>query len=237
MTAPLYKNTVLQRLDAASIQRLELRPVELELRHEMEHPGTTIDNIFFIEEGVASMTVTLKDGSQVEAGMFGYESVVGVSALMGVRRSLNPVYMQVPGRGFASPVDLARREFQRFAEFHDLVLRYVQAQLTQSTQTAACNAKHDVEQRLARWLLICKDRGNKPDFEISQEFMADMLGISRPSVSIAAGLLKQKGLIEYRRGAILILDEKRLGERACECYQVVREHLTNFAEFDTGFVV
>ncbi len=237
LSARAYKNTVLQHLRPGSIERLEPRAVTLEARHEMEFPGQLIEHLFFIEEGAGSMTVTLQDGSQVEAGMFGYESVVGVSALMGVRRSLNRVYMQVAGWGYSVQLERARTEFRRVEEFHDLALRYVQAQLTQSAQTAACNAKHDVEQRLARWLLICADRANKPDFEISQEFLADMLGNSRPSVSIAAGMLKQQGLIDYRRGAIRILDAKRLEAKSCECYEVVRSHLANFAEFDTGFVV
>ncbi len=169
--------------------------------------------------------------------MFGYESVVGASALMGVRRSLNRVYMQVAGHGYACSVESARREFQRCGRFQDLALRYVQAQLTQSAQTAACNAKHHVEQRLARWMLICGDRANKPDFGISQEFLGDMLGISRPSVSIAAGHLKALGVIEYNRGVIQILDRVALEARSCECYQVVKEHLQNYLEFDTGFVV
>ncbi len=205
--------------------------------HEMEFPGSSIDHIFFVEEGVASQTVTLQDGSQVEAGMFGYEAAVGVSALMGVRKSLNRVYMQIPGRGYMSPIECARREFDRMGGFHSLALRYVQTQLTLTAQTAACNVKHDVEKRLARWLLICADRAAKDDFEISQEFLADMLGTARPSVSIAAGHLKQKGLIQYSRGLIRILDAKRLEEHACECYLVVKQHLDNFLEFDAGYVV
>jgi len=233
----VYQNTVLQHLDPDSIRRLAIEPVKLELGHEMEFSGNSIGHIFFIEEGIGSMTVTLKDGSQVEAGMFGYESVVGVSALMGVRRSLNRVYMQLGGHGYMSPMEAARREFKRGEMFQNLALRYVQAQLTQSAQSAACNAKHDVEQRLARWLLICADRSNKANFVMSQEYLSDMLGISRPSVSIAAGLLKQRGLIDYARGAIRILDAKALEETACECYQVVKDHLDNIAEFDTGFVV
>ncbi len=232
-----YRNTVLQHLDPESIERLALQPVVLEVGHEMEFSGNAIGHIFFIEEGIGSMTVTLKDGSQVEAGVFGYESVVGVSALMGVRRSLNRVYMQLGGHGYMSPVEAARKEFRRGEKFQDLALRYVQAQLTQSAQSAACNAKHDVEQRLARWLLNCADRANRPDFLMSQEYLSEMLGISRPSVSIAAGLLKQRGLIDYARGAIRVLDAKRLEETACECYQVVKAHLDNIAEFDTGSVV
>lgn len=232
-----YRNTLLKHFDAEVIGRLGLRKVCLEQGHEMEYPGSSIDNLFFIEEGVGSMTVTLRDGSQVETGMFGFESVVGVSALMGVRRSLNRVYMQVAGWGYASAMERACKEFDRGDQFHQLTLRYVQMQLTQSAQTAACNVKHDVEQRLARWLLTCADRANSLDFEISQEFLANMLGSARPSVSIAAGHLKQQSLIDYSRGVMHIKDMAGLEARACECYLVVRDHLHNLLEFDTGFVV
>ena len=231
-----YKNTVLQHLDTAAVGRLQLRPVELELRYEMEFPGKAIRHLFFIEEGAASMTVTMKDGSQTEACLFGFESVIGVSALMGVRQSLNRVYMQLAGHGYASATDVARAEFRRGGAFHDLALRYVQAQLTQSAQSAACNVKHAVEQRLARWLLTCADRANTTVYPMSQEFLADMLGISRPSVSIAAGLLKQQGLIEYSRGMIHLLDVPALNSTACECYGVVKDHLDCLTEFDPGYV-
>lgn len=232
-----YRNSLLKHFSSEMIERLAPRRLDLELGHEMEYPGSSIEQLFFIEEGVGSMTVTLQDGSQVEAGMFGFESVVGVSALMGVRRSLNRVYMQVAGWGYAIPVDKARKEFARGELFHELALRYVQAQLTQSAQTVACNAKHDIEQRLARWLLICSDRANRANFGISQEFLADMLGAARPSVSIAASHLKQQGLIDYSRGVIHIIDAAGLEARACECYLVVKRHLDNIMEFDTGFVV
>lgn len=232
-----FRNKILQTLDEHEIERLCLRPVKLEVMHEMEYPGSAVEHIFFVEEGVASQTVTLQDGSQVEAGMFGYEAAIGVSALMGVRKSLNRVYMQIPGRGFMSPIECARREFERMGTFHSLALRYVQMQVTLSAQTTACNTKHEVEKRLARWLLICADRAAKDHFEISQEFLSEMLGTARPSVSIAAGHLKQKGLIEYSRGTVRILDAKRLESHACECYLVVKEHLDNFLEFDTGYVI
>jgi CRP-like cAMP-binding protein len=236
-TPTIYRNKILQNLPPEAIERLNLRRVTLEVGREMEYPGSPIDHLFFIEEGVGSMTVTLRDGSQVEVGMFGYESAVGISALMGTRRSLNRVYMQIAGRGFYCTVSSARREFRLGAEFHHVALRYVQAQLTQATQSAACNAKHDVEQRLARWLLLCADRAHSEQFGILQEFLADMLGSTRPTVTTAAGLLRERGLIEYVRGTITIVDRKGLEARACECYEVVRHHLDNYVEFDTGFVV
>ena len=232
-----FRNRLLQSLDAASLDRLNLRPVTLEVRHEIEYPGNTIDNIYFIEEGVGSMTTTFKDGSQVEVGLFGFEAAMGVSGLMGTKHSLNRVYMQIAGHGFASPMEAATREFRRFEKFHDLALRYAQAQLTQATQSAGCNARHELEQRLARWLLLCSDRARSENFSISHEFLADMLGVSRPTISVAAARMKEHGLINYTRGIIHIIDFPGLEKISCECYRVVKNHLDNYLDFDTGFVV
>ncbi len=227
MRASLFKNKLLQNLDASSIQRLSLRPVTLELRYEMALLGSPIENLFFIEEGIGSMTTTFSDGSQVEVGLFGYESVIGVSALMGAKHSLNRVYMQLAGHGFSSPMNLARKEFALCGRFQHLALYYVQAQLTQATQSAGCNAKHHIEERLARWLLLCADRARADNFSISHEFLASMLGSTRPTVSLAAAALRENGLIEYSRGVIRILHHKRLEQRACECYRVVKDYLDN----------
>lgn len=237
MPEPSFRNTLLRHLDADTIHRLQLRRVELPVLHTLEHPGSRIDHLFFIEEGIGSMTTRFEDGIQVETSMFGYESAVGVSAMMGTKRSLNGIFMQLAGYGFASPVRVALEEFRRGERFQELTLRYVQAQLTLSTQNAACNAVHTHEQRLARWLLICCDRARKQHLEMAQEFVSQMLGSTRSTVSIAASGFKAKGFIDYSRGAIRIKDPKGLEAEACECYRVVREHLENFADFDTGFVV
>src|SRR5215208_5920825 len=114
--------------------------------------------MYFIEEGLGSMTTMFKDGSQVEVSLFGNEAVIGVSALIGTKQSLNNVYMQVAGHGFLCSMQAAAQEFLKRGRFHDMVLRYVQAQLVQTAQTAGCNAKHDATQRMARWLLLCADR-------------------------------------------------------------------------------
>jgi CRP-like cAMP-binding protein len=232
-----FKNTILKSLARDIIMRLQLRPVVFELGHEIESPGSPIHNLFFVEEGMASMTTTFRDGAQVEVGMFGYESVIGVSALMGTRRSLNRVYTQIEGCGYSSPVQAARTEFRRCEDFQDITLRYVQAQLVQAMQSAGCNAKHELEQRLARWLLICADRAHSNIFKISHEFLADMLGVTRPTVSTTAALLKERKLIEYTRGVINIVDVAGLERQSCECYQVIKNHLDNYLEFDTGIVV
>jgi CRP-like cAMP-binding protein len=224
-----FNNTILAHLDARTIERLQLRPVKLERKHTIEEPGDEIKNLYFIEEGIGSMTNTFKDGAQVEVGMFGKESVMGASYLMGTRKSLNKIYMQLAGHGFKCSSDVALREFQRGEVFHDLALRYVQAQLMQTAQSAGCNARHDLEQRLSRWLLLCHDRANSDLMPITQEFLADMLGSGRPTVTVTANKLQKQGMIEYRRGNVRIIDRKRLEHTACECYRIVRNHLDSYA--------
>jgi CRP-like cAMP-binding protein len=232
-----FSNSLLNALDAESIARLQLHPVKFELMHEIEYPGNPIDHLFFVEAGMASMTTTFLNGSQVEVGMFGFESVIGVSALMGTKRSLNRVYTQIAGHGYSSNVDLARREFDRGELFQILALRYVQTQLVQTIQSAGCNAKHNFEERLARWLLICADRAQSSQFKMSHDFLADMLGGTRPTLSTAAGLLKEKGLIEYTRGEIHIIDLPGLERASCECYRVIKDHLDNYTEFGSTIEV
>ena len=231
-----FKNSLLKALGPEIVSRLSLHPVLFELGHEIEFPGKPIEKLFFVEEGMASMTTTFEDGSQVEVSMFGYESIVGVSALMGTKRSLNRVYTQIAGSGYSCPIEIARREFAQAGSFHSLALRYVQAQLVQTAQTAACNIKHGVDQRFARWLLLCADRTHSHTFKLSHELLASMLGNTRSSVSVAAGIFKAEGLIEYTRGTIHIPDIVRLEKRSCECYRVIKDHLDNYTEFDSGIV-
>ena len=235
MNASRFKNTLLRKLDDATIDRLDLHPIKFEVLHEIEFPGSPLTHIYFVEEGMASMTTTFQDGSQVEVGMFGYESVIGISALMGTRRSLYRIYTQIEGRGYVCTVDCARTEFLRGGPFQTLTLRYLQAQILQAAQTAGCNAKHSMEQRLARWLLLCADRVQTDTLKLSHEFLADMLGSTRPTLSITAGALRDQGIIDYSRRSIRILDPRRLEVKACECYRVIKNHLDNYAEFDTAF--
>lgn len=227
MRTSSFQNKLLNYLDASAIERLYLRPTTLPLRQELESPGSPIQNLFFIEDGFASMTTAFHDGAQVEVAIFGYESVVGTSALMGVKRSLNRTYMQLAGHGFYCPMKVARKEFDRYEGFHDLILRDAQAHLTRARQAAGCNARHEVEERLASWLLLCADRAKSDRFTISHEFLAEMLGSTRPTVSLAAATLRNGGLIDYSRGTMRILDHRRTEERACECYRVLKEHFTN----------
>ena len=153
---------------------------------------------------------------------------------MGTKLSLNRVYTQIAGFGFSCSIQAARLEFNKCGVFQTITLRYVQAQLVQAMQSAGCNAKHGTDQRLARWLLTCADRARSNSFMMSHEFLGYMLGSSRPTVSLAAGVLKDEKLIRYSRGMIHLLDRAGLEKRACECYQVINRHLDTYAEFDSG---
>lgn len=232
MNVPPFKNSILRSLDPETIARLQLKPLTLQSGREIENPGEPIEHLIFIEDGIGSMTNTFKDGFQVEVGMFGYESVMGASALMGTRRSLNKVYMQMSGHGLSCRMPLATLEFQRFGRFHDLVIRSVQALLVQACQSAGCNAHHNLSQRLSRWLLLCSDRSESLTLNLTHEYLADMLGSNRSTVSIAAEHLQNEGLIRYSRGKVVILNRPGLEERACECYRAVRDHLANYLEVE-----
>ena len=221
----VYRNTLLRTLSPEIIQRLHLNPVTLPLRFDIENPGNEIHHIIFLEDGIASMTATFFDGTQVELGVLGFESVLCASALLGTQISLNRVYMQIAGRGFTSPTASARREFALHGEFHNLVLRSNQADFLQTAQTAGCNARHTVEERLSRWLLLCADRIESPTLNLPHEHIASMLGCNRSTVTVAAGDLQRSGLIKYSRSKIQLLDRPGLEDRACECYRTLFDYL------------
>jgi CRP-like cAMP-binding protein len=230
-----FKNVILARLDPEVIDRLDLKRVELPVNREIEFPGNRIAHLFFIEEGIASMTVTFESGFEVEVALAGSESILGTSSMMGTRRSLNRVYMQIGGYGYSSVMAVARKEFKRAEQFHDLTLRYLQAQFIQSAQTAGCNAHHTLQQRMARWLLLCADRVGDSVLPLSHVFMADMLGVTRSSVTVVAGRLQERNLIQYARGKIRLIDIAGLEALACECYSVVRDHLHSLADIEEGY--
>jgi CRP-like cAMP-binding protein len=235
MNRETFKNFLLQRLGREVIDRLELKRVELPVNREIEYPEKRIAHLIFIEEGIASMTATFKDGFQVEIALAGSEAVLGASSMMGTRRSLNRVYMQIAGYGYSSPTAIATKEFKRAGKFHDLTLRYLQAQFIQSAQTAGCNARHTVEQRMARWLLLCSDRIGNGVLPLSHDFLADMIGVTRTSVTLVALRLQERNLIQYTRGKVKLIDRAGLEAMACECYRVVRDHLSSLVDNDETY--
>jgi CRP-like cAMP-binding protein len=230
-----HRNTLLSHLPADCLERLNLFRVNLPSEREIEFPGNEIKHLFFPEVGVASMTTTFSDGGQVEVGLCGYESVLGASYLLGTGRSLNRVFMQIPGWGYSTKSSVAAAEFARHEDFHLLVLRYTQAQFIQSTQTAGCNARHSIQQRLARWLLLCHDRSAERNIPLAHQYIAEMLGNQRTSISLQAGRLQKLGLIRYTRSNIEVIDRSGLEKIACECYKTVRDHLAHYADSNWDF--
>lgn len=222
-----FRNSVLRALPSDSIERLHLAPLLLPLRYSIESPGCEIGPLIFLEDGVASMTTTYVNGTEVELNVLGYEGLLGSSLLTGTTRSLNRVYMQIAGRGYTSSHANARLEFARHGQFHDLTLASSQAQFLQTAQTAGCNAIHTVEQRLARWLLLCFDRVEGEIVLLPHEHIAAMLGCNRSTVTVAAGRLQHEGIISYTRGKIHLNDRAGLEVHACECYRLLFDYLTD----------
>jgi hypothetical protein len=230
MNTVVFRNKLLRALAPEITGRLGLEPLELPAGQEIENPGEPIAHLIFLEDGVGSMTTTFNDSFQVEVGLFGYESVMGGSALIGTRLSLNRVYMQVGGHGNSCQTALAVTEFSRFGHFHDVVLRYQQALLIQACQSVGCMSHHVIAERLSRWLLLCADRSESHILELTHEYLGHMLGTNRSTVSRVAGELRAEGLIRYSRGKITITDRGGLEAKSCECYRAVKNHLDSYLE-------
>ena len=226
-----FRNTILDHLDSDAVERLRLQHANFQLAEVLERNGGRIEQIVFLEDGIGSMTTVFEDGSQVEAGMFGYEAAIGAPALMGVVRANNQIAMQVPGHGYRTTKEVAEREFRRGDVFHDLVLRYAQSQSVQTSQAAGCNARHNVLQRLSRWLLTSRDRVTTDVLDFTQDFLSAMLGVARPAVNAVAQQLQEQGLIRYSRGRVEIVNRAGLEQVTCECYWKVRSDLEEFRQY------
>lgn len=190
----------------------------MKLGREIFPAGNRIQELVFIEEGLAYAALPLQSGPDVAVGMYGHESVVGVIALCGARITLPRVVMQIPGRGFTADFASAAREFKDHDRFHLLTENCMQMQWNFLQQLVACNARHSVEQRLARLLLMSADLAGTVVYPISQQTLADMLGVSRPRLSTAAGKFQTQGLISYVRGRLHLREIVGLQDKACECY-------------------
>lgn len=219
----LYKNQILSSLPKAEMRALapHLTPIALPRRYMLHEAAEKVDYGYFLEEGLASIVVILEDGSTVEVGVVGREGMAGLPILMNTDRIPNQTFMQVAGSGYRIKANLLREHFERLGQFRKMLLRYLHLHLVQASQTAACNRLHEVEERMARWLLICQDRVNSHDINLTHEFLAQMLGTRRSSVTIAAGLLHRSGLIDYSRGRVTIRDHEGLKRTACECYRAI----------------
>lgn len=216
-------NKLLSRLPDADLKRLRgnLNFVDLPLRQVLQTPDVRIEHCYFIETGVVSMVAVLEDGAPVEIGVVGNEGVVGLPVIIGAAKAPSLGIVQLAGTAWRIPASVLREEFETSAAMRRVLLLHMQAMHTQVAQTAACNTRHDSEQRLARWLLMAQERYGRTALPLTQEFLSTMLGIRRQQVSIAAAALQKAGLIRYRHGMIELLDVPALREVACECYGLV----------------
>jgi len=200
-----------------------MEKVSLSTRQLLYEADTPITHVWFPLSGVMSVVITLRDGAAVEVGTIGNEGLVGTQVFLGAERSSAKVFSQVAGQALKMRTEAFRRALQEHADLHHIVRRYTQGLMNQISQTTACNHVHSVRQRMCRWLLMTQDRVGVDEFRLTQEFLAHMLGVRRPSVTVAAGALQRAGLIRYARGRIRVLDRAALEAGACECYDTVRQ--------------
>jgi CRP-like cAMP-binding protein len=190
----------------------------------LHEAGAKLECAYFPNRGLISLVVVMKDGKSAEAGVVGNEGFTGTPAAVGLSRGSLQAVVQITGDGFRVEVRALQSTLESAPHLHMMLNRYAAIRGMQVAQTAACNRLHDIEQRLARWLLMTQDRVESPSLAITHDFLATMLGTDRPSVTVAAGALQKKGLIEYTRGAVKIVNRKKLEDSACECYAVIRQY-------------
>lgn len=219
------RNQVLASLPLLEMSRLtpHLHPVILKANQTLHDAGELIDTVYFLDQGLCSMMVTMESGRTVEVGMIGWDGFVGIPTILGARRSLHRSFMQISGMGFALDATTLLDEVAASGKLHTRLHQCAQGLLVQVAQIAACSCVHEIEKRLARRLLMTRDRSQSDQLAVTQEFLASALGARRTSITLAAGRLQQAGLIEYTRGNMIIKDRNGLENVACECYQVIRE--------------
>jgi len=200
-----------------------LEPVEMPLGHVLYESGMAMTHVYFPATSIVSLLYVMEDGASAEIAVVGNEGIVGVALFMGGETTPSRAVVQSAGLGFRLRGQLLKEEFKRSGPVLHLLLRYTQALITQMAQTAVCNRHHSLDQQLCRWLLLSLDRLHSDELVMTQELIADMLGVRREGVTEAAGHLQRAGLIRYRRGHITVLDRDRLEQRACECYAVVKK--------------
>jgi CRP-like cAMP-binding protein len=209
--------------DARESMKPHLEQVAMSANQTVHEPGEPAEYVFFPTRGLISMVAMLDDGESVEVGMIGNEGMFGVSAILGDDRPMQRAMVQLAGNALRMSSRLFQRDVQSNAALQTLLLRYVQVTLATATQAAACNRLHKLEQRSARWLLSAHDRAEADTFPMTHEFLAMMLGVRRPGVTIAAQSLQADGVITYNHGTMTIVDRAGLEAASCECYRFVQD--------------
>lgn len=225
-----FGNSLLSALPREEYERLapHLELVRLTPGKILYNAGDVVRHAYFPKGGMSSLLSTTEDGRTMEVGMIGSEGMTGVPIIL--RSSVAPyqVMVQLAGNALRIGGDALREEFNRGGKLQDLLLRYMHSLLIQVAQSAACNRFHTVEKRLCRWLLVSRDGAQTDTLQLTQEFLSQMLGVPRTSVTMIAGALQKEGLIRHSRGRITILNRKGLEAASCECYWRVREGISNF---------
>jgi CRP-like cAMP-binding protein len=216
------KNGLLAALSPEDVERFfsDLEPVSFLIGNIIYEVGAPLEDVYFIEQGVASVLTNLTNGSVIEVGMIGREGMVGVPVLLGDETSVQRVIVQVPGTALRMKAAPCKTAFDESAAVRRVLLRFTAAILNMSAQSAACNRAHSMKQRCARWLLMSSDRIQSDVVPMTHEFLSSMLGVRRTGVTAIAGELQRSGLIRYRRGQVTIVDHAGLEAAACECYRI-----------------
>jgi CRP-like cAMP-binding protein len=219
------QNHLLAALPEAEFERLapHLEPVPMRLGEALYEPGGRLQHVYFPTTSIVSLLYVMEDGASAEIAVVGNEGILGISLFMGGETTPSRAVVQSAGYGYRLKAPLLKQEFNRAGPVLRLLLRYTQALITQMSQTAVCNRHHSLEQQLCRWLLLSLDRLSTNELTMTQELIANMLGVRREGVTEAAGNLQRAGLIRYSRGRITVLDRQQLEETVCECYAVVKK--------------
>jgi len=219
------QNHLLAALPADEYIRVlpRLEPIPMPLGHVLYESGTQMRFVYFPTTSIVSLLYVMEDGASAEIAVVGNEGIVGVSLFMGGETTPSRAVVQSAGQAYRLKGQHLKDEFYRAGPMQHLLLRYTQSLLTQMAQTAVCNRHHSLDQQLCRWLLLSLDRLPSNELVMTQELIANMLGVRREGVTEAAGNLQRDGLIAYRRGHITVLDRPALEARACECYSVVKK--------------
>lgn len=203
--------------------RPHLQFVALPARLSLQEASHRLDDAYFLNQGMVSLVFTTQKGESVEVGVVGNEGFTPIPVAAGLRRSPHRAVMQIGGDGFKVDVCELQTVLESSPALQSMLNRYAAVHGLQVAQTAGCNRLHDIEQRLSRWLLLAQDRVGSGLLSITHDFLAMMLGTDRPSVSLAAGGLQKKRIIEYTRGSVRILNRKKLESSACECYSIIQQ--------------
>jgi CRP-like cAMP-binding protein len=220
-------NALLSSLSATDVAELQLQPIELPRSKHLERGGRRTEHAYFIDRGIASVLAAGAAGPHIEIGMVGREGMTGLTAIMGAEQSPYDTFMQVGGSGWQAPVAAVRHAVDTNAAFRSRILDYTQAFLAHVSATAAINAHNKLEERLARWLLVARDRTDTDEMAFTHDFIAQMLGVRRAGVTLALNELQQRGLIEGARGRVRIVDRDGLRRQANGAYTPADEVLRN----------